>query len=621
MYSSPRRGWRGCCCGFSCWIWGSVVFLSGFSVSGSVQRWTFGGAGASWQDGGIMEALEITPGATLQPEYTSPVENLAATAAARGGGIDTPIPTLKSTSLPGNQLSNMIDGNPDVAFKSELSNNQGVFLVLDLGASLGVNRILFYTRDPANTEDYPFLQGYRLSVNDGRPETQSRAGPIWTVVDRRSPNRSPRVEVEFPLQFIRYIKLESLVVFDWEIAEFEVYGEGFAPNAVYTSQVLEVPGQAGQPGAANWGKLRWSHITDPDASIVLQVRSGETADPNRYFQIEVDDLTRARTLEPITREEYEELGETDAVMEADRDHWSDWSEPLPPSGEEQITAPAPRSYFQFRAFFQSRSLSAKAELGSLSIEYSVPPLAREITAAISPRQTQAAISTPFTYTLEADIDPDAGHIGFDALEIAMPARPTFEELRIDGLPIALDPDRVTAASDRLVLLFPEHRVDRDGTLLEVDFDCPVFSYGTAFDGKVFDTTSDELPQIVVPDETVDTRALSVEVVLKEWILASVRVRSNPFTPNGDGTNDAAFISYSILKVSEPIDVSVQVYDLAGRVVRDLFSGSEASGEHQHLWDGRNSQGTLVPPGFYIGRVKADALAITEQRSTGIMVVY
>ena len=566
-----------------------------------------------------MEALETTPESTLRPEFTSPVENLAATAAARGGGIDTPIPTLKSTSLPGNQLSNMIDGDPEVAFKSELSNNQGVFLVLDLGASLGVNRIVFSTRDPANTEDYPFLQGYRLSVNDGRPETQSRAGPIWTVVDRRSPNRSPRVEVEFPLQFIRYIKLESLVVFDWEIAEFEVYGEGFAPNAVYTSEVLEVPGQDGRTGAANWGKLRWSYTSDPDAAIVIQVRSGETPDPNRYFQIQVDDLTRARTMEPITREEFQNLGETDAVMEPDRDHWSEWSEALPPTGEEQISAPAPRSYFQFRAFFESRSLSAKAELDSLSIEYSVPPLAKEITAAISPRQTEAAVITPFTYTLEAEIDPEAGHIGFDALEIAMPARPTFGELRIDGLPTSLSPDKVTEEEDRLVLLFPEHRVDRDGTV-EVDFHCPVFSYGTAFDGKVFDTTSDELPQIVVPDETLDTRALSVEVLLKERILTSVEVRS-PFTPNGDGTNDEASISYSILKVSEPIQVSVQVYDLAGRMVRNLYSGREASGEHQHLWDGRDSQGVLVPPGFYVGRVKADALAKKEQRSTAIMVVY
>ena len=620
MSSSRRRGWSGCWL-FSCRIWGSVVLLSALSVSGSVQQWTFGGAGTSWQGRGIMEALETTPESALRPEFTSPDENLAATASARGGGIDTPIPTLKSTSLPGNQLSNMIDGNPEVAFKSELSNNQGVFLVLDLGTSLGVNRIVFYTRDPANTEDYPFLQGYRLSVNDGRPETQSRGGPIWTVVDRRSPNRSPRVEVEFPLQFIRYIKLESLVVFDWEIAEFEVYGEGFAPAAVYTSEVLEVPGESGQPGAANWGKLRWSQTTDPDASIFLQVRSGETADPNRYFQIQVDDLTRERTLEPITGEKFESLGESDAVMEPDRDHWSDWSEPFPPTGEEQITAPAPRSYFQFRALFQSRSLSASAELESLSIEYSVPPLAREITAAISPRQTEAAVITPFTYTLEADIDPDAGHIGFDALEIAMPARPTFRELRIDGLPIALSSDRINEAGDRLVLLFPGHRVDRDGILLEVDFDCPVFSYGTAFDGKVFDTTSDELPQIVVPDETVDTRALSVEVVLKERILASVQARSNPFTPNGDGANDAAFISYSILKVSEPIEVSVQVYDLAGRMVRNLHSGREASGEHRHIWDGRDSQGTLVPPGFYIGRVKANALAQTERRSTAIMVVH
>ena len=66
----------------SCWIWGSVILLTGLSVSGSVQRWTFGGAGTSWQDGGIMEALETTSRIdAVRPEFTpAPVENLAATA-------------------------------------------------------------------------------------------------------------------------------------------------------------------------------------------------------------------------------------------------------------------------------------------------------------------------------------------------------------------------------------------------------------------------------------------------------------------------------------------------------------------------------------------------------------
>jgi len=591
------------------------------SASGGVQQWTFGGAGSQWQDEGVMEGLETTPQQELRPAFTRPDQNLALTAVARGGGIDSPLPTLKSTSLPGNALANMIDGDPEVAFKSELSINHGVFIVLDLGASLGVNRIVFYSREFTGGEESPFLQGYRLFINDGRPETQSQAGPIWTLVDRRSPNRNPRVEVEFPLQFVRYIKLESLVAFEWEIAELEVYGEGFAPKATYTSKVLEVPGASEQSGMANWGKLRWSHTSDPEATISLLVRSGETADPNRYFRVEVDELTKERTLEPITEEEYEQLGEPNAIKELDSDHWSDWSEPLPLTGEEQITAPAPRSYFQFKVEFESRAFSATAVLASLSIEYSVPPLARQITAAIAPRRTEAGVSTSFTYSLMAAIDSAAGHPGFDAVEIATPARPVFRGLTIDDLPIDLAPDNITTALDHLGLRFPEHRVDRDGTALKVLFDCPVYAFGTAFEGRVFDTASDELPQSVVPDEMIDPRALSVEVIIEESILTALQVKSNPFTPNGDGRNDAASISYSILKVSEPIPVSVEIYGLAGRLVRNLFAGSEPSGNHRHAWDGRDNEGKLVPPGIYIGWVTAEGVAITERKGTGIMVIY
>ena len=610
--------------GFLLCIWTTLALLDALPALADVSQWTFGGTGLAWQDHGVLDGLETTSQGQLRPRFTFPDENLSLTAEGRGGGVNTPIPTLKSTILEGNNLSNMIDGDPDVAFRSELSNNQGLFIVLDLGASLGVNRIVFYARPSTGGETFPFLQGYRLLINDGTPETQDDAGPVWTVVDRRNPNRSRRVQVDFPLQFIRYIKLESLVVFDWEIAEFEVFGEGFTPTASYTSEILRVPGNVGQAGTANWGKLRWSHSADQGASMNLLVRSGDTPDIYRYFRVETDELTTKKYLEPTTREEYEELGEPKAIREFDRDHWSRWSEPLPPTGKEQVPAPAPRSYFQFMATFESSKFDAGAMLDSLSIEYEAPPLAAGIEAAIAPRRAEAGISTPFTYSLVAQIDPDAGHTGFDALEITTPARPTFRRLSIDDVQVNLAPEEITEAADRLVLRFPDHRVDINGTAMEVLFECPVFAYGTTFDGKVFNTAdaaSDGLPQIVVPDERIGSRALAVAVGLGKAILASLTVQSNPFTPNGDGINDEAALAYAILKVSEPISVSVHVYDLVGKSVRRVFAGQEASGEHQHFWDGRDDYGRLVPPGIYLARVTAETAVQTDHRSTVVMVAY
>ena len=132
------------------------------------------------------------------------------------------------------------------------------------------------------------------------------------------------------------------------------------------------------------------------------------------------------------------------------------------------------------------------------------------------------------------------------------------------------------------------------------FDCPVYAFGTAFEGRVFDTASDELPQAVVPDEMVDPRALSEEVIIEEGILTALQVTSNPFTPNGDGRNDAASISYSILKVGTDSRLGGNLWS-GGKIGANLFAGPEPSGNHRHAWDGRDNQGKLVPPGIYIGR--------------------
>lgn len=84
------------------------------------------------------------------------------------------------------------------------------------------------------------------------------------------------------------------------------------------------------------------------------------------------------------------------------------------------------------------------------------------------------------------------------------------------------------------------------------------------------------------------------------ILARVRLTPNPFTPNGDGVNDAVVVGYSLLSLSVPRPVDIRVHDLAGRLVRVLHEGLEASGRYEDKnWDGRDGQGRLVAPGIYI----------------------
>jgi len=54
------------------------------------------------------------------------------------------------------------------------------------------------------------------------------------------------------------------------------------------------------------------------------------------------------------------------------------------------------------------------------------------------------------------------------------------------------------------------------------------------------------------------------------------------------------------------EVSIEIYDVAGRKVRNLLSSPEGSGGRSVIWNGRNDAGRRVSPGIYFVRLKAGA---------------
>lgn len=58
-------------------------------------------------------------------------------------------------------------------------------------------------------------------------------------------------------------------------------------------------------------------------------------------------------------------------------------------------------------------------------------------------------------------------------------------------------------------------------------------------------------------------------------------------------------------LSEAGDVTVDVLDLAGRLVSRIARGSQGAGEHVVRWDGRDARGDAMPPGLYLVRVDAN----------------
>lgn len=78
---------------------------------------------------------------------------------------------------------------------------------------------------------------------------------------------------------------------------------------------------------------------------------------------------------------------------------------------------------------------------------------------------------------------------------------------------------------------------------------------------------------------------------------SLTVAPSPFSPDLDGMDDQAAISYE-LPMTHAI-VHIKIYDLAGRLVRYLCNTKASGPQDTVWWDGSNEQGQRCPLGVYI----------------------
>jgi len=77
---------------------------------------------------------------------------------------------------------------------------------------------------------------------------------------------------------------------------------------------------------------------------------------------------------------------------------------------------------------------------------------------------------------------------------------------------------------------------------------------------------------------------------------------SPSIPNPSSRQTT--IRYAIPSSAGVITVSLKLYDLTGRMMRDLDSGSRTPGVHTVMWDGRDTDGALVRGGIYFYRIVA-----------------
>ncbi len=100
---------------------------------------------------------------------------------------------------------------------------------------------------------------------------------------------------------------------------------------------------------------------------------------------------------------------------------------------------------------------------------------------------------------------------------------------------------------------------------------------------------------------------------------SLNSAPNPFFPNGDGKEDFTIVSYSL-----PYTLSrlrIQVFDAMGRKMRSLVDGELVASQGNVIWDGKNTDGALVPSGIYILYLEAsDAGSVQIFAKKGTVVV-
>ena len=98
----------------------------------------------------------------------------------------------------------------------------------------------------------------------------------------------------------------------------------------------------------------------------------------------------------------------------------------------------------------------------------------------------------------------------------------------------------------------------------------------------------------------------------------VTASPNPFSPDGDGHDDASVISYSI--PSGVWSVSVRIFDARGRLVRTLATCAPSTGRGECIWDGRDDARLTARMGIYVIYIEATAAGGGSFTARGVVVL-
>ena len=647
----------------------AALWASG--ASADISFWQIGGGGETWANNDSAQVLiDFALGAnSIQPELVSSdttvftfLENWSPKKNPDElGFVDGERPRAWKgccgTSSTVDNALNLIDGSLATYNPVTANSINSEYYTIDLGVPVPLFRFAlstpgegFYRSDgsPLSEDAVP---AFEVSMApDTNNDVLNTSEPIGEIIAEAAENVKPVITVEFPLQYIRYVRYKrknsildasannsfgsSGSARQGTVAEFFLWGDGIPKRATYKTTIFDLG------DVVNFGRLFWQvtpmRIVDgvaeeaPDAKVWVEVeaRAGIDSNPDVYYE-----YTDMGTRVVVEQERYQGVLKVQssaitnpdglggvvtlttrpkpgvrAGTEYDQGNWTFWSFPTTESGQQVNLSRG--SHLQIKLILHSERFDEFGRLDSLWIETS-PVLATRVVGEIAqlgqPNPARGVAEVPlgemtdFTYDLKAEFS--AGEPGFDALRISTGSTgTTFIGLELDG--VAVDPISAEVQDVDLVIQLARRVTNFNNPTIRVTFASEIFDFARTFQGEVFNKDSGDLPQPIEGgdvSDAVSTNSLRVLASSSENpdLVQDLRFSSAVVTPNGDGVNDELVVDYTLFALPRNVPVQLEIFSLAGRRVALIERGQQSSGPQTLRWDGRDQDGEVLPPGIYL----------------------
>ena len=532
--------------------------------------------------------------------------------------------------------SNIVDGDYTTAWNAEVSfsgavgeevKNRDRNLLFDLGTWYWVDRTFIVFGKSV-------FPNYVISLSDGSLAPDGSQVFTSVIVRGRDdvtlgrealapagslPTDTFMQANTFPSIKGRYFKFDyrlinvGRVTWGSDIRQLLLYGFGFLPQVTLQTPAIEL-GDAPRILST----IFWEAQTPPGTQLQIRTRTGNRLTEDKHFfdkqGVEISEADYRKTLSFMR-------GDSTVAFVPDEGDWSPWSQFYEQPGA-AITSPSPRRYIIIEAALVSDDPQQSAVLHNLNIGLR-DPLAHQILGEVTPRRAQQS-GRPEEFTLVLTIPPNeegAVGLGFDQVLFEIPPSAEVElvDVMVGEEVYSASELGIKTRSDSLWVQIPEV-VQEAGTDVALRFSSAFYLASNAFFVSV-GLGEEEAVVWQRVDATASGEGLTVLTPVAGGLVGDMEVVANPFTPNGDGINDAVKFVFPVFKMPGQTSLILEVYALNGSLVhRRAQPVAHAAGVQAVSWDGRDRDGVLLPPGLYICRVGPEVDAESVGESTVARVV-